>query len=208
MTDRRAHWNAACSTRRINDVSGFQQGSGLSLKLINRVGVPKDSPIIDVGGGASTLVDHLLKLGFSDLSVLDVSSSALDRAKVQLEYRVAGVEWIVADIRSWTPPKRYAVWHDRAVLRFLVERIDQLAYVGAVRAALAPEGWVIIGGFAPGGPVCGGLDIDAVSLGQLFGDEFELMEIHGEMLATSSGADRAFRHHVVRRKATLRSKCR
>lgn len=203
MRDRSAHWDGDCATRRANDVSWVQQRPDLSLKLVNRVGVSKDSPILDVGGGASTLVDHLLERGFRDLSVLDSSSSALDRAKMRLENRGAGVEWIVADVTSWKPPRRYGVWHDRAVLHFLVERADQIAYARAMRAAIGPEDWAIIGGFAPGVPIKRN-GLNAINLGQLFGEEFELMETHGETHVTPGGGDRVFRYHVFRRKPPVR----
>lgn len=203
MTDRAAHWDGARD--RADVVSWFQSRLGLSLKLINRVGACKHSPILDIGA-ASTLVDHLLELGFRDLSVLDPSSPILDRAKARLEDRGEDVEWITADIRSWKSRRRYSVWHDRTVLQVLVEPGDQTAYADALRAALAPEGWAIIGAVAPGGPSLNLAQHDAVSLWRLFGGDFELMETHGEMRVTPWG-DQAFRYHVFRRKALARREC-
>ncbi|MGQ0532268.1 MAG: class I SAM-dependent methyltransferase [Caulobacteraceae bacterium] len=205
MTDQRAHWDGVYAAKRASEVSWFQSKPELSLRLVRRTGVSRTARVIDVGAGASMLVDFLVADGFTDVSVLDIASPALDQARARLGDRALNVGWIVADITAWRTPKTYHLWHDRAVLHFLVEPSAQSVYADVVRAAVAPDGWVIIGGFAPGGPVkCSGLSIvqhDATSLGRLLGDDFQLMETHGEVHVTPWGADQAFRYHLFRRKA-------
>lgn len=203
MTDQREHWNDVYAGQ-ASEVSWFQAEPGLSLKLIRRTGVACSAPLIDVGGGASTLVDCLLAGGFTDISVLDIASPGLEQAKARLGERASDASWIVADIATWRPCRTFALWHDRAVLHFLVEPSAQAAYADVLRAAVVPDGWAIVGGFAPGGPVkCSGLSIvqhDAASLGRLFGDDFELVETHGEVHVTPWGAEQAFRYHLFRRR--------
>lgn len=209
MTDQNAHWDRVYAEKRAEELSWRQDEPTLSLKLIARTGVGPDAPIVDVGGGASTLVDHLLERGFRDLSVLDIAASGLDQAKSRLGDKGQEVKWLVHDVTAWRPPRKYRLWHDRAVLHFLTSPGDQAAYVQTLRAALNGDGWAIIAGFAPGGPVkCSGLEIvqhDGVSLSRLFGDEFQLMETHGEVHLTPWGAEQAFRYHLFRRNASSTS---
>jgi hypothetical protein len=203
MTDQNAHWDRVYSEKRAEEVSWRQEEPTLSLKLILRTGVGCDAPIIDVGGGASTLVDHLLLGGFRDLTVLDISAPGLEQAKARLEAQAKHVEWVVNDVTTWRPSRKHRLWHDRAVLHFLTEPADQAAYMETLRSAIDGDGWAIIAGFAPGGPVkCSGLEIvqhDGVSLSRLLGDDFQLMETHGETHVTPWGAEQAFRYHLFRR---------
>ncbi len=203
MTDQNAHWDRVYTEKRAEEVSWRQDEPTLSLKLIRRVGVGPDAPIVDVGGGASTLVDHLLASGFRDLTVLDIAASGLEQAKARLGRRAEEVKWVVSDVTTWRPAHRHRLWHDRAVLHFLAEPADQAAYMETLRSALDGDGWAIIAGFAPGGPVkCSGLEIvqhDGVSLGRLLGEDFQLMETHGEVHTTPWGAEQAFRYHLFRR---------
>lgn len=200
------HWDNVYANKRADEVSWFQPRPELSLKLIHRTGAARDAAIIDVGGGASALVDTLLEDGFSDLSVLDISAAGLEQAKRRLGAGADRIDWIVADITRWRPQRgrRYGVWHDRAVLHFLTDTSSQRAYGDAVRAATQPGVWVIIGGFAPGGPMkCSGLDIvqhDAESLWALLGSDFALLETHGEIHLTPAGGEQRFRYHVFQRR--------
>jgi hypothetical protein len=209
MTDQNAHWDRVYAEKRAEEVSWRQDEPTLSLKLIARTGVEPDAPIVDVGGGASTLVDHLLGRGFRDISVLDIAASGLNQAKSRLGDQGQKVKWVVHDVTSWRSPRKHRLWHDRAVLHFLTSPGDQAAYVQTLRAALEGDGWAIIAGFAPGGPVkCSGLEIvqhDGVSLSKLLGDEFQLMETHGEVHLTPWGAEQAFRYHLFRRNASSAS---
>ncbi len=205
MTDQNAHWRRVYSEKRAEDLSWRQEEPTLSLKLIGRTGVAKDANVVDVGGGASTLADHLLASGFGNLTVLDLAASGLEQIKARLGDQAENVEWVVGDVRAWRPSRRYRLWHDRAVLHFLTEPADQAAYAETLRSAVEGDGWAIIAGFAPGGPVrCSGLEIvqhDGVSLARLLGDEFQLLETHGEIHVTPWGAEQAFRYHLFRRNA-------
>jgi SAM-dependent methyltransferase len=158
--------------------------------------------VIDIGGGASTLTDHLLDAGYADLSVLDISETGLAQLKARLGAGAERVRWIVADITKWKPERVYDIWHDRAVLHFLMDVSDLDAYARSLRAAVRPGGIAIIAGFAPGGPEkCSGLPIvqhDHISLGALIGREFALLETRDETHHTPWNSEQAFRYHVFR----------
>jgi hypothetical protein len=200
----RAHWDGVYGASRADEVSWFQSEPELSLKLIHRTGIRKNAAIVDVGGGASTLVDHLLHEGYRDLTVLDIARAALEQAQARLGADADSVTWTVSDVTAWRPKRQFELWHDRAVLHFLTLADEQRAYADALRSALAHGGWAIIGGFAPNGPlICSGLAVvrhDAASLAGLLGESFELMETHGEIHVTPRGREQAFRYHVFERK--------
>jgi len=205
MPDPITHWDGVYSAKRAEEVSWHQAEPTLSLKLIRRTGVARTAAVVDVGGGASTLVDHLLRDGFTDVTVLDIAASGLEQARARLGKSAERAGWIAADVTAWCPPKRFRLWHDRAVLHFLTEPDHQAAYARTLRAALEGDGWAIIAGFAPGGPAkCSGLPIiqhDGESLQRLLGDEFDLMETHSETHVTPRAAEQAFRYHLFRRSA-------
>ena len=205
MPDPVTHWDGVYSAKRAEEVSWHQSEPLLSLKLIRRTGVAHSAALVDVGGGASTLVDHLLRDRFTDVTVLDIAAPALEQARVRLGPDAARAAWIAADVTAWRPAKRFRLWHDRAVLHFLTEPDHQVAYARTLHAAIDGDGWAIIAGFAPGGPVkCSGLPVvqhDGESLQRLLGDEFDLMETHGETHLTPWGAEQAFRYHLFRRSA-------
>src|SRR5689334_1595481 len=134
--DRRAHWESVYSNKREDEVSWFEHNPALSLELIAQVGATLASPIIDIGGGASRLVDNLLQRGFEDIAVLDLSETALDVAKARLGQDAARVHWIAADVTSWEPLGTYEIWHDRAAFHFLTDEDDRAAYVARLRRAL------------------------------------------------------------------------
>jgi hypothetical protein len=125
---RQAHWDNVYATRKPDSVSWYQLSAELSLSLIRASGIARDEPIIDIGGGASVLVDQLLEAGFVDVSVLDIAESALDASKARLGSRAGQVQWIVADILSWIPARAYALWHDRAVFHFLTQETERARY--------------------------------------------------------------------------------
>lgn len=135
------HWEQVYSTKATDSVSWFQEHANLSLDLIRSTGVGKDAGIIDVGGGASVLVDDLLEEGFTDLSVLDLSAAALNEARKRLGEKERMVRWIEADITDVDlPAQRYDIWHDRAVFHFLTEPEQRAAYVRAVMRSVKPGG--------------------------------------------------------------------
>jgi trans-aconitate methyltransferase len=188
MTNPQAHWEHVYATKGEDEVSWFQNKPGLSLELIRSTGATADWSVIDIGGGASRLVDALLDEGFTSLAVLDLSSAALAAARARLGARAEQVEWIAADVTTWTPPRQYDVWHDRAAFHFLTDPADQLAYIARLKAALRRDGHAIIATFAPDGPEkCSGLPVqryDSASLQETLGDGFKLLESHREAHAT------------------------
>jgi len=126
--DRKRHWEGIWGQRSPPEVSWYQQEPTLSLELIRASRVATDAPLIDVGGGASTLADRLLTAGYSDVSVLDLSRNALRHAERRLGPLASRVEWVEADITAFRPARRYALWHDRAVFHFLTDPKDRVAY--------------------------------------------------------------------------------
>jgi 2-polyprenyl-3-methyl-5-hydroxy-6-metoxy-1,4-benzoquinol methylase len=204
QADRRTHWDAVYETKHADDVSWFQERPELSLSLIRRTGVPHSAAIVDIGAGASTLADCLLADGYSDLTVLDIAAPALDHSKARLGEAAQRIEWIASDVTAWRPHRAYDLWHDRAVLHFLTDSEDQARYAETIRAAVKPDGWAIIGGFAPNGPTrCSGLDVvrhNAESLRAILGADFALRETHGEVHVTPQGREQAFRFHVFERR--------
>jgi len=191
------HWEKVYATRATNAVSWFQEHANVSLELIRHTGVGTDAAIIDVGGGASTLVDDLLARGHTDLTVLDLSGAALTAARQRLGARAAEVQWIEADIISANlPANRYDVWHDRAVFHFLVTPEERAAYIRAVLRAVKPGGHVIIATFAEDGPEkCSGLPVmryRAEELHAEFGAAFTLTSQQKETHQTPVGAMQQF----------------
>jgi trans-aconitate methyltransferase len=126
--DARQHWQEVYSSRAEDAVSWFQHSPDLSLSLIASIGLALTDPIIDVGGGASRLVERLLAAGYRDLSVLDIASAALQKSRTRLGRDAERVRWLAADITRWQPTRRHALWHDRAVFHFLVDPEQRLAY--------------------------------------------------------------------------------
>lgn len=193
---RRVHWDGVYQTKSPTQVSWYQPAPTVSCDLIRNAGISMEAPVLDVGGGASTLVDSLLDKGFTDVTVLDISVLALDHAKERLGERAAAVNWIAADITQWQPPRCYRLWHDRAVFHFLIEAEDRQKYVAALKAALAPCGTVILAAFAPGGPEkCSGLPVfqhGPDSFSAELGPGFQLLDSAYEDHPTPSGALQRF----------------
>ncbi|HEX7604593.1 MAG TPA: class I SAM-dependent methyltransferase [Polyangiaceae bacterium] len=193
---RQQHWNDVYARKREDEVSWFEPTAALSLELIERCTPPRDARIIDVGGGASHLVDGLLARGFEDLTVLDLSSEALAKARARLGERAARVHWITADVTTFEPSVRYALWHDRAVFHFLTAPSDRSAYVNALERALEPGGHAIVGTFAPDGPErCSGLDVvryDGPGLAAALGPSFALIEAIRHEHVTPAGKVQPF----------------
>lgn len=174
----KSHWQKVYETTGPTAVSWYQPVPARSLELIRATGLGPDAPILDVGGGASTLVDHLVDAGFTDLTVLDIAPAALRAAQGRLGPRATQARWIESDVLDLRTERRYALWHDRAVLHFLTSPVDQDRYLSTLRAVLQPAGHVIIATFSPDGPTrCSGLPVlrhSAESLGALLGPGFAL----------------------------------
>lgn len=194
--NRKEHWNQVYQTKRTNDVSWHQRRPDVSLALITASGVSKDAGVIDVGGGASTLVDFLLGDGYSNLAVLDLSVAALTHSRSRLGARAAGVKWFEADVTSFEPPHRFGLWHDRAVYHFLTAADDRRGYVSTLRRTLQPGGTVIISTFALDGPAkCSGLDViryDEQAIRSELGAEFQLQEVRRETHMTPWESEQRF----------------
>jgi SAM-dependent methyltransferase len=200
---RRDHWEHIYRSTSVSDVSWYQITPAISLDLIRRVAPERDAPIIDVGGGASTLVDGLLDDGYRSVTVLDLAGAALEIARRRLGERAARVTWIESDVL--TAPlsgQGYAVWHDRAVFHFLTDPRDRERYVAKAYDAVRPNGHVIVASFAPDGPTrCSGLDVVRYSpetMHAQFGPAFRLLESVGEEHRTPSGATQAFVYCLCR----------
>jgi ubiquinone/menaquinone biosynthesis C-methylase UbiE len=195
--DAKAHWEHIYATKAPTQVSWYQQHPHCSLRLIQRAGIRPTDPIIDVGGGASTLVDDLLTAGFQSLTVLDISTTALQLARLRLGARADAVTWIEADItQTALPAHSYALWHDRAVFHFLTQPADRQRYIDTLIRTTQPGGHVIVATFAPDGPQqCSGLDVQRYtpeSLHRQLGRGFELVESISESHQTPWGAEQKF----------------
>lgn len=196
MFDKKAHWERVYEDGLPEEVSWYQKEPTLSLQLIRNTRIATDAPIIDVGGGASLLVDGLCERGFTRLAVLDISPQALAYARERLGDKAQRVEWYEADITTFVPPHRFALWHDRAVFHFLTDQVDRTRYVEVLKRTLEPGGHLLLATFALGGPTrCSGLEIvqyDAAKLGRELGGEFRLVEETSETHVTPTGKQQKF----------------
>lgn len=204
MTNARAdHWNAAYEAKGESGVSWFEAVPEISLALIEKYGHGTETRLIDIGGGASRLVDALVARGWTSLSVLDISQAAIDAAKTRLGDAAARVEWIVDDVTRWTPRRNYDIWHDRAAFHFLTLPEDRAAYAEGMRAALKPGGHAIIATFAADGPErCSGLPVVRYAppeLAAAVGAPFALVDSEHHIHMTPWGAAQAFQFSVLRR---------
>ena len=204
MLDRKNHWQNVYQEKAPLEVSWYQEDPKLSLDLIRRTQIARDEAIIDVGGGASVLVDYLQKEGFTNLSVLDISENALDSAKKRLGNSAKSIEWFEADITQFQPPHQFSLWHDRAVFHFLTEQSDRERYVNTLKQSLRSGGHFIIAAFAIGGAKkCSGLEIvqyDSNKLSKELGADFELIESINEIHITPSNQEQKFEYfHFINR---------
>jgi SAM-dependent methyltransferase len=203
MADRREHWQSVYTARGETEVSWYQPHSERSLQLIRTASPDRAASVVDIGGGASTLVDDLLADGFGDVAVLDISEVALARSRARLGQRADEAAWIVADITRWSPPRQWDIWHDRAVFHFLTERQHQDAYIAALTAATAPGATVIMATFALDGPeTCSGLPVQrysAATLAARLAAPFTLIAEDRETHTTPGGSKQRFSYAVFRR---------
>ncbi len=208
MNDK-AHWEAIYQAKPRDQVSWYQAHANTSLRLIQATGFDKAAQLVDVGGGASTLVDDLLDAGFTQVTVLDIAAGALQAARERLGPRAAGVTWIEADLAEahW-PHHFYDVWHDRAVFHFLTRPEERQRYAAALRHALKPGGYAVIATFALDGPQeCSGLPTVRYgpdSLRNELGDAFAVVNSTLETHVTPWGTEQRFVYCVCRRAADAR----
>jgi 2-polyprenyl-3-methyl-5-hydroxy-6-metoxy-1,4-benzoquinol methylase len=195
--DAKTHWEKVYSTKAPETVSWYRPHLETSLALIERAAAGYSASIIDVGAGESTLVDDLLAQGYEDITVLDVSQTAIDVTKKRLGLAAEQIHWLVADITlAQLEPRAYDVWHDRAVFHFLTAGEHRAAYVRQVGHAVKLGGHVVVSTFGPEGPTkCSGLDVvhyDAESLHDQFGVRFRWVESSQELHRTASGTTQQF----------------
>jgi SAM-dependent methyltransferase len=203
MTDVRTdHWENVYTTKADDSVSWFEQSPAFSLELIAATGI-KSAFVIDIGGGASRLVDTLVAQGHNQVAVLDLSAHALNIAKSRMGNEAETVEWIVGDVTSWTPADQYDIWHDRAAFHFLNAPKDQAAYAKTLHAALKTGGFAIIGTFALDGPEkCSGLPVtrhDSASIARVLGSNFPLIDERRYDHVTPGGDVQKFQFSTFRK---------
>jgi trans-aconitate methyltransferase len=193
---RAAHWDTVYDTKGEDGVSWYQSTPTVTLELLKTAAIDRRSSVIDLGGGASVVVDHVLAGGFADISVLDLSRVALDRTGARLGADAERVHWLHRDVFDWVPDRRYDVWHDRAVFHFLVEEDERRAYLRTLRAGLAPGGRVIVATFDVDGPThCSGLPVvrySAEDLASVFAPHLDLVTFRREEHITPAGLIQPF----------------
>jgi SAM-dependent methyltransferase len=201
MTEQTPHWERVYSSKANNELSWFQVEPEISLRLINEAaaGDPGIS-LIDIGSGVSSILPRLRDAGFGDLTALDISAAAIERAHKQFG---PGLTGIVADITAWKPRRTWSIWHDRAVFHFLTEDVQQIAYIKAMHEALLPGAVAIFATFAPDGPErCSGLPVQrysAQSLSDRLGGSFQLISSELESHVTPAGKVQNFVYSTFRR---------
>jgi ubiquinone/menaquinone biosynthesis C-methylase UbiE len=162
--NRKEHWDKVYAVKGLTEVSWYQAVPSVSLGFLDELEVPVFASIIDIGGGDSLLVDHLLEKGYTDITVLDISPAAIHRAKERLGEKAARVSWIVSDIMSFVPERSYDCWHDRAAFHFLTEKKEIEGYIAIAQKSIKPSGKIIIGTFSEAGPQkCSGLPVKQYS---------------------------------------------
>ena len=190
------HWEKIYSTKALNDVSWYQPKPEISLDFIQSVNFPKEFPIIDIGGGDSLLSDNLIKDGYGDVTVLDISQNSIERAKKRQKESSNKVNWIVSDVLEFVPKKKYSIWHDRAAFHFLRERKDIEIYINTLVDSLLENGRLILGTFAENGPNrCCSLDVTRYSFENfenLLSDKFSILRKENTIHITPFNTEQSF----------------
>ncbi|WP_199042768.1 class I SAM-dependent methyltransferase [Glycomyces salinus] len=199
---RAGHWDTVYDTKGEDGVSWFQAVPTVTLELLETLGIGPDRSVIDLGGGASVVADHLVELGYGDLTVLDVSKVALDDAKRRLGPAADRVRWLHRDLFDWTPERGWDLWHDRAVFHFLIDEEERRDYVEVLRSGVADDGRVVVATFDAHGPThCSGLPVvryGAEDLARVFAPHFEPVEARAEEHLTPTGLVQPFTWVVLR----------
>ncbi len=203
--DRRNHWQRVYATKSAQAVSWYRPHLEVSLELLAAAGLSPGSRVIDIGAGASTLVDDLLERGVRDITVLDVSEQALAIAQERLGARARLVHWLAGDVlQAALPPGGFDFWHDRAVLHFLTDPADARRYVQRVEASLPAGAHAVIASFAPDGPErCSGLPVarrSAEDIAELFAPAWVLVQSRAERHRTPAGAEQSFAYALLRKR--------
>lgn len=162
--DRKKHWETIYQTKDMKDVSWYQSTPETSLEFLNQSNITTTAKIIDIGGGDSFLVDHLLDLGYKDISVLDISEASIERARKRLGDKGKNVKWIIADATTFKPTEKYDFWHDRAAFHFLTDKQEISGYLKTAQENITPTGVMVIGTFSEKGPKkCSGVEVKQYS---------------------------------------------
>ncbi len=203
MSELKNHWQNVYNKTSHKDVSWYQNVPEKSLALIKNINIDVKAAIIDVGAGASNLVDNLLKQGFNDVTLLDISESALEITKQRLKFKTGNVKYITADITEFDSQQIYKLWHDRAVFHFLTDPIDRQKYLNVLHKSTELDSHIMIAAFAPGGPTkCSGLNIiqyDGNKITKELGKAFKLMSEYRESHITPTGKIQNFNYfHFIK----------
>jgi 2-polyprenyl-3-methyl-5-hydroxy-6-metoxy-1,4-benzoquinol methylase len=199
----KAHWEKIYAEKLPQEVSWYQSEPTISLQIMKNIS-DQNSRIIDVGAGESVLVDHLVDLGYLNLSVLDISGKAIDHVKQRLQGKAKNIEWHEQDVTQYIPLHAYDIWHDRAVFHFLTNHESRSAYIEVLQNSTKKGSYVIIATFSKEGPQkCSGLDVvqyNDSTIQQVFGDEFQLLASQTETHITPSGNEQKFIYFLFRRR--------
>jgi SAM-dependent methyltransferase len=199
-----SHWDATYAAGE-SACNWFQPHPRMSLRMLDAARVPADASVVDVGGGASSLAGALLERGFRDVTVLDISAAGMAQAQRRLGERAERVQWLDADVRTWEPPRRYRVWHDRAVFHFLTTTEDRQQYLYALDSGTEPGAIAIFGCFAPDGPLkCSGLPVarySSLDLADHLGTQWTLISHAREEHVTPADTVQPFCWTALRKQA-------
>lgn len=206
--DNKAFWEQVYRTRLPEKTGWYKPRLDTPLDWIAELGIDKHQPVLDVGGGASTLVDDLVDEGFESITVLDIAEEALAASRKRLGRQAELVMWLPVDITKYVlPENRFALWHDRALFHFLIDTARRDAYCRNLKRALKPGGYALIGVFSPEAPAkCSGLPLqryDAESLGQAIGDGFTMLRSEQEMHVTPGGVEQMYQYCLFQRSETV-----
>ncbi|MBS1505946.1 MAG: class I SAM-dependent methyltransferase [Bacteroidetes bacterium] len=196
MNNHKTHWENIYETKAESDFSWFQPYPQTSVDFINLFKLPKTASIIDIGGGDSHLADALLELGYTDITVLDISATSIERAKARLGDKATAITWIASDIVDFEPHRKYDFWHDRAAFHFLTTEIQIIKYLAIVKQGISPGGHLVLGTFSDKGPnKCSGLDVKQyteASMSALFEKDFKRIKCVEETHVTPFSTQQNF----------------
>ncbi len=203
--ERKEHWENIYQTKELTDVSWYQPVPETSLAMIKKLQVSKDSRMIDVGGGDSFLAEFLLNLGYTNITVLDISANAIEKAKKRMGENARKITWIVSDITQFSPTEKYDLWHDRAAFHFLRSENDIESYMKVLNQSIAGKGQIIIGTFSEDGPLkCSGIEIKQYSeesMVKQFQPNFEKTECLQTLHLTPSDTTQNFTFCIFKRRS-------
>lgn len=204
MNENQQHWDNVYSEKAPTEVSWYEPMPEVSLEIIRNCELSKDSAIIDIGGGDSFLAEFLVAQGYTDVTVVDISSKAVERAKERMCEKADEVTWIIADASAFNPERQYDLWHDRATFHFLIEDRQKENYLRTLKQSVKPGGFVVMSTFSEKGPAtCSGLDINRYSIGdmnKLFEDEFNMISGKNKDHETPSGGKQNFTYCCFQKK--------